>query len=167
MLGDFSTDENCAAFCDETSKIVIFDTWDSYLYELQQLKDSWQQKYNLDTQNGILYRVVWITNQTMTKTFDPSRLKLEVWENTTHNTINAMIENHVICEKRMQVAIEAYHGLQPTTLRVIADQFNVPKSTLADRLDGKKTRTQAYEGYRIPPNAEETPLYDRLYARYL
>ena len=77
MLGDFSTDENCAAFCDETSKIVIFDTWDSYLYELQQLKDSWQQKYNLDTQNRILYRVVWITNQTMTKTFDPSRLKLK------------------------------------------------------------------------------------------
>ena len=69
-----------------------------------------------------------------------------------------MIENHVICEKRMQVAIEAYYSLQPTTLRVIADQFNVPKSTLADRLDGKKTRTQAYKGYRIPLNAEKNPV---------
>ena len=64
----------------------------------------------------------------------------------------------MICEKCIQAAIEAYNDLQPITLRVIADQFNVPKSTLADRIDGKKTRTQAYEGYRIPPNAEENPL---------
>lgn len=69
-----------------------------------------------------------------------------------------MSSNHIECEKRIQAAIKAYYDFPPTTLRVIADQFTVPKSTLANRLNGKKTRTEAHEDYQILSNAEEKTL---------
>ncbi|EDN97116.1 hypothetical protein SS1G_02044 [Sclerotinia sclerotiorum 1980 UF-70] len=61
-------------------------------------------------------------------------------------------------EEKLQQAIVALQLKEFKSIRKVAEHFEVPKSTLADRLAGKKTRSQTYEMAQILSNAEENTL---------
>jgi DDE superfamily endonuclease/Tc5 transposase DNA-binding domain/helix-turn-helix, Psq domain len=61
-------------------------------------------------------------------------------------------------EEKIQKAIVALQLKEYKSIRKAAEHFEVPKSTLADRLAGKKTRTQTHEMAQILSNAEENTL---------
>ena len=65
-------------------------------------------------------------------------------------------------ESRIQQAIAAYARNQKASgnasIRAIAKEFNVPRSTLQDRVDGKSPRNQAHEQLMHLTKAEETEL---------
>ncbi|KFY27745.1 hypothetical protein V491_00751, partial [Pseudogymnoascus sp. VKM F-3775] len=61
-------------------------------------------------------------------------------------------------EDNIQKAIIALQLKEFKSIRLAADHFEVPKSTLADRMSGKKTRTVAHEIEPALSNAEENTL---------
>ncbi|EDO00854.1 hypothetical protein SS1G_03328 [Sclerotinia sclerotiorum 1980 UF-70] len=61
-------------------------------------------------------------------------------------------------EEKLQQAIVALQLKEFKSIRKAAEHFEVPKSTLADRLAGKKTRSQTHEMAQILSNAEENTL---------
>ena len=65
-------------------------------------------------------------------------------------------------ESRMQQAIVAYRNRQKSSgtasVRTIAKEFNVPRSTLQARLDGRLARNQAHEQLMHLTKVEETEL---------
>ncbi|APA12583.1 hypothetical protein SS1G_03777 [Sclerotinia sclerotiorum 1980 UF-70] len=61
-------------------------------------------------------------------------------------------------EEKLQQAILALQLKEFKSIRKAAKYFEVPKSTLADRLAGKKTRSQTHEIAQILSNAEENTL---------
>ncbi|KFZ24936.1 hypothetical protein V502_00571, partial [Pseudogymnoascus sp. VKM F-4520 (FW-2644)] len=61
-------------------------------------------------------------------------------------------------EDNIQKAIIALQLKEFKSIRLAADHFEVPKSTLADRMSGKKTRAVAHEIEQALSNAEENTL---------
>jgi Tc5 transposase DNA-binding domain/helix-turn-helix, Psq domain len=65
-------------------------------------------------------------------------------------------------DARMQQAIAAYKkkqkGSEKASVRAIAKEFEVPRSTLQDRLDGKLARNQAHKPLMHLTKVEETEL---------
>ncbi|EDN93358.1 hypothetical protein SS1G_09224 [Sclerotinia sclerotiorum 1980 UF-70] len=61
-------------------------------------------------------------------------------------------------EEKLQQAIVALQLKEFKSIRKAAEHFEVFKSTLADRLAGKKTRSQTHEMAQILSNAEENTL---------
>ncbi|KFZ24779.1 hypothetical protein V502_00739, partial [Pseudogymnoascus sp. VKM F-4520 (FW-2644)] len=61
-------------------------------------------------------------------------------------------------EDNIQKAIIALQLKEFKSIRLAADHFEVPKSTLANRMSGKKMRTVAHEIEQALSNAEENTL---------
>ncbi|KFZ22850.1 hypothetical protein V502_02672 [Pseudogymnoascus sp. VKM F-4520 (FW-2644)] len=61
-------------------------------------------------------------------------------------------------EDNIQKAIIALQLKEFKSIRLAVDHFEVPKSTLADRMSGKKTRAVAHEIEQAFSNAEENTL---------
>jgi len=69
-----------------------------------------------------------------------------------------MDSNSINKEERMQAAILALKNKEFQSLRKAAHHFQVPRSTLCDRVNGKSTRAQAHENEQILSTPEERTL---------
>ena len=68
---------------------------------------------------------------------------------------------HLTCdqsEENIQNALQGLKNNEFRSVRAAAHHFEIPPSTLADRMAGAKSRTQAKESYQILSNAEEKTL---------
>ncbi|KFZ25257.1 hypothetical protein V502_00262 [Pseudogymnoascus sp. VKM F-4520 (FW-2644)] len=61
-------------------------------------------------------------------------------------------------EEKIQRAIIALQSKEFTSIRSAAEHFEVPRSTLTDRMAGRKTRNEAHEIEQALSNAEENTL---------